>query len=276
MHRIVVAAILALVPLLCVSAEVQPADEVTVKEAQLLAEVGDLKGALPLLFRVLRQGPSEEVRSDAREHLQELGLTAQEIFQLDPATLKPEDAEKLYARLVSAHAQRKRDELDLEYARDLLHAAIAPRATSAGEIQVDVQPKDVAKALELLLNLALSDKGHESSRKAQKTLEEMGIAGPKVDLVRKEIVEGKLSPQFQDEMVCAACLHRLEKYREWVDEQDQDAEHLLRRRVAQRAGGALFKFLQKQYAQSPQFKQAAPQLSIWVEQTAPRRVDEKF
>ena len=251
--------------------DAQRIGEQDLKHAGILAEEGDLQGAVSLLFRILRQADNKDLRSDAREHLGNLGLSSQEIFQLDPATLKPEEWDKLLTRLAANGAQQRRLESDLDYSKNLLRAAVPLRLQQDGSVKVDVQSKDLAHALELVLQVALAETGGEEVREAQSRLEELGIAGPQVEATRKTIAEGKLPPAVQNEIVCGLCIRWLEKYRGWMEDREEHEDQAFRKQLALRLGTGLYKYLASQYAQTAVFKRPSDQLDYWREMSAPRK-----
>ena len=254
-------ACVAAVPL--IAGEVQHFKELDLKQAALLAEEGDLHGAVTSWLKILRQAEEKDLRSEARERLETLGLSNQEIFQLDPGTLKPEEWDKLLSRLTAAAAQRQRQEIDLDYARGVLRMAVSPRLDAAGKVQIDVQPKELARALDLMLQVALSETNGEHLREAQSELEQLGITGAQVAAVRKAVAEGKLPPEVQSELVCAVCLQRLHKYRGWLEEREENEEQPVRKQLARRLGLALYKCLAAQYAQTAVYKRPSDDLDFW-------------
>jgi len=251
--------------------EEQRIGEQDLKHASILAEEGDLQGAISLLFKALRQAENKDLRSDAREHLGNMGLSSQEVFQLDPASLKPEDWDKLLTRLAANAAQQRRLESDLDYSKALLRAAVNLRVQQDGSVKVDVQSKDLARALELVLQVALAEAGGEETREAQSRLEELGIAGPQVEATRKTIAEGKLSPAVQNEIVCGLCMHLLEKYRGWMEEREEHEDQAFRKQLALRLGVGVYKYMAAQYAQTAVFKRPSDQLDFWREIATPRK-----
>lgn len=255
--------------------EAQRFSEQDLKQAELLADEGDLHGAVSLWFRILRQADSKDLRDEAREHLEHAGLTGQEILQLDPAAMKAEERDKLLSRLAAAAAQQKRQELDLGYAVSLLRAAVSSRPQTDGSFKVEVQPKDLARALDLMLQVALSEQGGEPSRDAQSQLERLGVVGTQVEAVRKAAAEGKLPSAVQSEIVCAVCLHQLERYRHWLEEREEQEDQGLRKQLARRLGLAVYKYLAAQHAQTAAFKRPSEDLDFWRDLAAPN-VDKTF
>jgi len=249
--------------------------EQDLKRADFLAEEGDLQGAVTLMFRILRQAEDKDLRSSAREHLGNMGLSSQEIFQLDPAALKPEDWDKLLTRLSAYDAQQRRLESDLDYSKSLLRAAVTVRLQQDGSAKVDVQSKDLARALELVLQVALAENGGEEAREAQSRLEELGIAGPQVEATRKTIAEGKLPPAVQNEIVCGLCIRALEKYRGWLEDREEHEDQAFRKQFALRFGTAVYKYLASQHAQTAIFKRPSEQLDFWRDMSAPHKEPEK-
>jgi len=245
------------------AAEVQRFTELDLKQAEVLAEEGDLHSAVTSWLKILRRAEEKDLRSEAREHLERLGLSKQEIFQLDPGALKPEEWDKLLSRLAAAVAQRQRQEADFDYARGVLQLAVSPRLDAAGKARIDVQPKELSRALDLMLQVALSETNGEHVREAQSELEQLGVTGAQVGAVRKAAAEGKLPPEIQNELVCSVCLHRLHRYREWLEERVENDEQPVRKQLAQRLGLALYKCLAAQYAQTAVYKRPSDDLDFW-------------
>jgi len=233
------------------------------KQAHILAEEGDLHGAITLYFKILRLADNKDLRSDAREQLEHLGLSGQETFQMDPAALKPVDWDKLLSRLTTAAALRQRQELDLGYAEGLLRAAVGMCIDQAGNLKVEVQTKDLLRALDLMLQVAMAETQDEHVREAQSELERLGIAGPQVPALRKAVTDGKLSPELQSELVCGVCLQRLRKYREWLEERAEQEDEPPRKPLARRLGLSVYKYLAAQHAQSAAFKNPSDVLNFW-------------
>lgn len=237
--------------------------EQDLRRAEILMEEGDVIGGVTLLFTVLRQSDNGDLRDDARGRLERSGLSRQEIFQLDPGVMKAEEWEKLLSRVSAAAAQRARQEMDLEYAEDLMHLAVAIRCGMAGEIRVDAQGKELARALEIMLRIAVSEGDSDRAREAQSMLERLGIAGARIDAVRKGIADGNLPPDMQNELVCDACLRRLKRYREWLEEGGEEEERLTQRQIARHMGMRIYRHVLKEYPQAAALKQAGELLDFW-------------
>ena len=248
----------------------QIAGEQDLKHAEFLAAEGDPQGAVTLMFKILRQATDKDLRSDAREHLVNMGLSSQEILQLDPAALKPEDWDKLLTRLSAQEAQQRRRESDLEYSENLLRAAVSVRVQQDGSVKADVQSKDLARALELVLQVALEGNGGEGAREAQSRLEELGIAGPQVEATRKTILEGNIPPAVQNEIICGICIRLLEKYRGWMEDREEQEDQVFRKRQALRMGTVVYKYLASQHAQTAIFKHSSELLDFWRDMSASR------
>src|SRR5258708_29598164 len=97
-----------------------PADEKRLKLAHAFSEQGDHRNAITIFFSILRHTENNDLRGNAREALEKLGFSSQEIFQLEPEKLKGEDMEKILARTAASVYQREKQETDLEYAKHLL------------------------------------------------------------------------------------------------------------------------------------------------------------
>ncbi|MCY3023623.1 MAG: hypothetical protein NTW87_31980 [Planctomycetota bacterium] len=253
--------VLALGP--AVAGEVPRLGEQDLKLAHVQAEEGDLHAAVLLWFRILRQADTKELRDEAREQLEHTGLSGQDIFQLDPAALKPADWEKLLTRLTAAAAQQQRQELDFDYAQGLLRAAVALCVDPAGKVKVEIQSKDLARALDLMVQLALSETDGEQVRKAQSELEHLGIVGPQVAALRKTMTDGKLPVEVQNELVCGVCLQRLHRYQEWLQEREEHDDSPARKQVAKKLGANVYKFLATNLAQTAAFKRSSEILDFW-------------
>jgi hypothetical protein len=243
-------------------------------KAKLLAEEGDLRRSVPLLFEVLRKTESDGARQESHNYLEALGFSRQEIFQLDPSLLSVEEWTRLLNKLNTASAERQRQAVDSDYAQGLLRLAITPHTDASGALSVDVQPKDLARALEILLKVALSDNG-ERGRDAQARLEALGISGPKAETIRKAAVEGKLPAEVQNEVVCELLMQNLSKYKEWSEKAEDNDENATQKAVGTERGTALFKLLKKEYGQTAAFKRHSDLSDYWSNLLAPIAKGEK-
>ena len=250
-------------------------DERAYKTARVLAEEGDLRRALPLLFKILRESASREFKGEARERLQSYGLSSQEIFQIEPGTMKIEEFDKLIARVSSNIATRRRQEMDMEYAQQLLQVCVSSRMRADGEMTLEVQSRELARALEMMLHLALSETSNDATREAQSLLEQLGIAGPKIEPLRRAIAGAELPPEIQNPLLINVCLRRLEHYREWLDDDDANGD---KKAMARELGAALARYLQKNHPQAPQLKNASDLLGLFrdLSPVAPPRAEPNF
>jgi hypothetical protein len=228
--------------------------EAELPRAKLLAGEGDLSHALPVLFHVMRAGSNDAVRQDARGTLEALGLTRQEIFHIDPATLNDEGWNKLVTRLRAVAVERRRAELDVDYAQGLLALSFAIVPAPNGDADVIVQPKELAQALHFLLQAALSDNGGDKGREAQVRLEALGISGPMVDTVARGAREGKVPQAEENEIVCQLCLETLSRYKDWAEKADENEETALQKKIALERGRPLAKCLRKRFAETSALK----------------------
>jgi len=251
-------------------------DAKALKRAQALSDEGDLSGALPLIFAVMRNAPNADLAHDAREQLEHMGLTGQEIFKLDPVALKGEELESLLLRLRATSTLRRRQELDMDHAEGLLELAVVPKSAANGEIGVQVQVKELAQALELLIQVALSEVSSDKAREAQALLARMGISGPRAEVVKKACAEGKLPPDVESLVVCSACLGRLERYQKVLNDPAEDVDALAHKRAALDIGLGLYKYLRTLHAQAPAVKTPSDLMDFWQSQTVPGRTELKY
>lgn len=240
-----------------------PPTEQDARRAGVLAEQGEMRGALLTMHRVMREAPSEELRHSAREHLRQWGLEPQEILRLDPAAQKPEEVDALVARLTAARQLVRRQEVEVGFARHLAELSVLVRLGADGQAQVEAQAKDLARAVGVLLEVALSPKGGESVEEAQRLVEQLGLVGAKLEAARKAAAEGQLPAEVQNEVVAGVCLERLHRYSEWLSEENADAEELVRRDVARVLGRALFAYCEKHFPNCAAFKRGGEVIEFW-------------
>jgi hypothetical protein len=240
-----------------------PPTERDVQRAEVLAEQGEMRGALLALLRVMREAPSEELRHAAREHLRQWGLEPQEILRLDPATQKPEEVDALIARLTATRQLLERQEMEANFARRLAELSVLVRLGADGQAQVEVQAKDLARAVGMLIEVALSPRGGESVEHARGMVEQLGLVGAKLEAARKAAAEGQLPAEVQSEVVAGVCLERLHRYSEWLSEENADAEELVRRDVARVLGRALFTYCDKHFPNCAAFKRGGEVIEFW-------------
>jgi len=250
-------------------------DENNLKAAQALAHEGDLLGAMPTLFAIMRQTTNTDLANEARESLERLGVTSQEVFKLDLAAMKGEDLDKLLTRLRGVATARRRQELDLDYARGLLELAVVPKNPTVGDLTVQVFDKELAQGFDVVIQVALAEIPTDHSRDAQSFLAKMGISGPRVDAVQKACKEGKVPPDVEAQAICFACFSRLENYRNQINDNNEDADAQAHKRAAREVGLKLFSYLRLVHNASLQGKDHEELLQFWQSVSAPGRLDAK-
>jgi hypothetical protein len=248
--------------------------ERTLARAKVLVEESDFVSAIPLLIDALRRAENEEVRKNAREELEDLGLTRQEVFAFDAAGMTADDWSKLLKRVNATALAHKRQELDFDYAVGLLNLAVVPRSAPAGAATVEIDSKQLARALDLLMQLALTD--GDKGTEAQARLEALGIFGPKAESTRKAVAEGTVPAAIQTEVACTVCIQQLAKYKEWAERTPENDEQSDQKAVGIERGKALYFFMKKDYLQAAAFKRDNPVLSYWETATGTNEADRKF
>ena len=250
-------------------------DETNLKAAQALAHEGDLLGAMPTLFAIMRQTTNTDLANEARESLERLGVTSQEVFKLDLAAMKGEDLDKLLTRLRGVATARRRQELDLDYARNLMELAVVPKNPTVGDLTIVVLDKELAQGLDVVIQVALSELPTDHSRDAQSLLAKIGVSGPRVDLVQKACKEGKVPPDVEAQAICLACFSRLDNYRNQINDNNEDADAQAHKRAARDVGLALVRYLRLVHGPSLQGKEHEELLQFWQTVAAPGRLDAK-
>lgn len=267
-----------LIGLVLLSADAGAADvlspERTIARAKLLADESDFESAIPLLIEALRRADNEDVKKNAREMLEELGLSRQDVFAFDLAAMTADGWSKLLKRVNATTLAHKRQELDFNYATGLLQLAVVPRSAAAGAATVDIDVKELARALELLMKLASTDgkKGVE----AQERLESLGIFGPKADATRKAVSDGTVPLEFQMEIACDICIQQLGKYKEWAESTPENDEQTDRKAIGTERGKALYFYMKKEYVRASNFKHDNSVLSYWESATGTGELERKF
>lgn len=230
---------------------------------EICYEQGDVHTALPLALHLLREGPEEERRTWAREHLVAWGLTPQEILRLDPGAMKSDELEALLTRLAEARERALRERLELEHMREVLEAAVNVRFTAGGQAQVVVNVPDLARAVRNIAELALQPQGGQGAALATQALEESGLTGGKLEAAQKAAAQGTLPADLQTEIAAAVCLQRLREYHAWVTNEDLEEEEAIRRDLGRHLGLALFRFCQKNYAETTACKREKDLMEYW-------------
>lgn len=238
-------------------------DEKALRRADLQIDERDYRQGLKLLFMILRRAERDVMRGEARERLERLGISSQNIFQLEIETLKSSELEELLSQ-VSAHvAMRTRREADFYHAQRLLASGLIVRQNSEGQLKTDVASRDVLTALKMLMEYALGE-DPDGARRAQQLLEGYGISGKKVDFAKQSIKDDKLAPEVLGEMIPAAAVVRLRQYHEWLrDVRDGGENENPRRRVAREQGVALLQFIAKEYPDSVALRRHADTLDFF-------------
>lgn len=276
MLRILTTFLLATLSVHAVPAEepFEPLDERALRRADLQIDERDYRSGLKALFMILRHADREVMRGEARERLERLGITPQNIFQLEIETLKSSELEELLSQVNAHVAARSRRESDLYHAQRVLASSLIIRPNSEGQLKTDVASRDLLSTLKLLMDYALGDDA-EGARKAQAILEGHGISGKKVEFAKQSIKDEKLAPEVLAEMIPAAAVIRLRQYHEWLrDARDGgDGEHP-RRKVARDMGGALLKFIEKEYPDSAALRRYPETLDFFRDKV--REKQDKF
>jgi hypothetical protein len=252
-----------------------PLDENKLKAAQALAHEGDLLGAMPTLFAISRQTANSDLANEARESLEHLGVTSQEVFKLDLAAMKGEELDKLLGRLRSVATAKRRQELELDYARNLMNLAVVPKNPTVGDLTVQVFDKELAQAFDVVIQVALSEVPSDHTREAQSMLAKLGVSGPRVDAVQKACKEGKVPADVEALATCQACIARLDEYRGRLQDENGDAEAQARKRAAREVGLALVRYLRTVHGSALQGKETEELLQFWQTVAAPNRLDAK-
>ncbi|HYG76289.1 MAG TPA: hypothetical protein VEK08_14890 [Planctomycetota bacterium] len=268
-----------LLSLLCLSAvaeEVDLLDERGLRRARILCDEGDLRAGLSLLFKLTRQGNTDTIRSEARESLETMGFTPQEIFKLEPSAMSPGDWKPLADRIGALATQKKMISANVLYAQSIIKAVVRVEFGADGDVAVNVQSKELAMALDILLNVALASGAPEYTREAQRLLEKVGIAGPRAEAIRTSLEAGTVPADIQTEVVALTLIKRLQEYRSYVDERNANPDEAVRQQIFRKHGIAIYKYLKKQNPQPKQLQVSSPVLDFWRDLSAPARADEKF
>ncbi|MBI3832402.1 MAG: hypothetical protein HY291_22955 [Planctomycetes bacterium] len=245
------------------AAEPEAPGEHELLRAQVLSEQGDLKQALTLLTQVLRGAKEDDLRTSAREELEHMGLNDQEIFKLDPTKALPEELDALIKRIGAYQAHQRRLHVDHDYAMEVLRGALVLRFDHAPEVQAAMQVKDAARAVEMLIGLALDEKGGDIARESQEFLEDIGVAGAKIETTRKDVAEGKLAEEVLKEATAVTLFIRLREYKEWRENNEIDEEQLLRQKIGKDFGLLIFTYLKTNHANSAAFRRNVELNMYW-------------
>lgn len=261
--------LLSVAPVVCAvlaAAETPPAPLVTEMElerAQLLAHEGETHAALLVALRVLREGPDEELREGGRHALLSWGLTAQELLTVDPTTMKPEEFDALCERVANVQALQRRSEIEMNYCEQLVHCAVRIGRGRNGRFTVDVNEADLARALSGFIQVVFTMPSTQATEEAQRHLERMNCVGAKLEAARKSLLEGKLPVDVKDEITAAACLGRLQEYREWMDSEENDGEGQVRKSVARQLGTALFLHCEENFQGTAALRREHETVGYW-------------
>lgn len=251
----------------------EPLDERGLKKADAQMAECDYRNALKLLFMILRNGEREVTRSEARERLERMGLSSQNIFQLEIETLKPSELESLLTQVSAAVAANTRRDMDLLYAQKLLTTSLVIRTDSEGSIRSDISTKDALFALKVLLDYALGENA-DGARRAQAMLEAMGLSGKKVEAAKQSVKDDKLLPEVTGELIPAAAVARLQLYYVALkDARDGADEVTPRRKVAREMGTALLQYIDKEFPDSAALRRHNDALDFFRDKVAPGKVD---
>ena len=241
--------------------------------AEMLFSEGDTRGALKLLLQLLRkgkvEGEGENYRESAREFLISHGLTAQELFKLEPDALSEEDLDKLALRVNASRARQKRQEIELAYGRELAEAAVELNLDEKGALTLTVREADLAKALSMLFGVALGEGAGPHVTDAQGELEALGVIGAKVEAAQKAAAEGKLPEEVKAEAVAVVLCRKLQHYREVLDSEPdhEDLGDAERRKVVREFGEKILKYVALHHTGSPALEHARETLDWWRQLT---------
>lgn len=261
--RILAFLLAAALPATLAAAEADGPGENEMLRAQVFSEQGDLKQALTLLTKVLRESKEDDLRTSAREELEHMGLNDQEIFKLDPTKTPPEELDALIKRIGEYQAHQRRLRVDHDYAMEVLRGALVLRFDHAPEVKAEMQVKDAARSVEMLIGLALDEKGGDIARESQEFLEDIGVAGAKIETTRKDAAEGKLSEEILKEAAAVTLFIRLREYKEWRENNEIDEEQLLRQKVAKDFGLLIFAYLKSNHPNSAAFRRNVELNMYW-------------
>lgn len=251
----------------------EPPTEMELHRARLYAREGDMHAAVLTAFHVLREGPDEELREEARRRLREWGLTPQELLSLDPATIKPADLNALCERAAKQQAIGRRQELEMNYCEELAQAAVSIHRGADGRYVAQLSEPDMARALSGFIQVAFSTPATEQSEDAQRRLERMGCVGAKLEAARKAAAEGKLPGDLRNEVLAAACLRRLRHYQEWLEDEGDEGEGQMLKFVARQLGRALFQYCDQHLQATAAYRREHETVGFW---RSAAQVPEKF
>lgn len=250
----------------------EPLDDRGLKRADAQLAEHDYRSALKLLFMILRNGERDVMRAEARERLERLGLSSQNIFQLEIESMKSSELEELFSQVAANVASNARREADLYHAKALLASSLILRTDSEGAIKADIATKDTLSALKVLLDYALGENA-EGVRKAQAVLESMGISGKKVEAAKQSIKEDRLLPEVASEIIPAAAVVRIQlHYAALKDARDAD-DASPKRRVAREMGTALIQYIEKEFPDSSVLRRHNDALDFFRDKVAPGKAD---
>jgi hypothetical protein len=227
----------------------EPLDERGLRRAETYVNERDYRNAVRLLFLLLRRGDRDATRSEARERLERLGVSSQNIFQLEPEVLKPSELEELLGQISNFVAKQRRVEMDIYYAQQLLSSSLTVRTDNEGNIRADYSEKDVLHALKILLDYAFGE-NENAAHRAQQILETMGVSGKRVELAKQSVTDDRLSPDVVAELLPCAVTVRLKQYYETLKDPRDDDRRASRRTIAREMGTKLFKYIVKEFPDS--------------------------
>jgi len=250
----------------------EPIDERGLKKADAHLLEHDYRNGLKLLFMILRNAERDVTRAEARERLERLGLSSQNIFQLEIESMKSSELEELFSHVATNVAFNARRESDLYHAKALMASSLILRTDSEGAIKADIATKDTLAALKILLDYALGE-NPEGVRKAQAVLEAMGISGKKVEAAKQSIKEDKLLPEVAGEIIPAAAVARIQlHYAALRDARDAD-DASPKRKVAREMGSALIQYIEREFPESSVLRRHNDALDFFRDKVAPGKVD---
>lgn len=250
----------------------EPLDERGLKKAEAHLIEHDYRNGLKILFMILRNGERDLVRSEARERLEKLGLSTQNIFQLEIEAMKSSELEELFSQVATSVASNARRDTDLYCARQLLASSLILRTDSEGAVKADIATKDTLAALKILLDYALGE-NIEGMRKGQAILEAMGISGKKVEAAKQSVRDDKLLPEVAGEIIPAAAVARLQlHYAALKDARDAD-DASPRRKVAREMGTAILQYIDKEFPDSSVLRRHNDAVDFFRDKVAPGKVD---
>ncbi len=240
-----------------------PVTEMDLERAQLCAGEGDFQNALLLGLHILRKGPQEDLRESARQMLRDWGLVPQELLALDPTTLKPAELNALCDRVAQAQRARHRQGLEMTYCNELLESAVLIRRGGDGRFSTTFSDADLGRALNGLIQIAITQPATEHSEQALRRLEELGCVGARLEAIRKTIVEGTLPETVKNEVVASICLQRLRQYQQWIEAEGDEPDVQMRKELGRQLGLELFRFCEKELKATAAIQRDQDAMNFW-------------